>query len=450
MSVPSLREFPTWEPLLWLLWDANEERLAEPGGYVTGQIARWGWSLPTRPGRATQAEFDLMREMTGRLSEAGIEVIAFIAEISTEGRAVLRLIDPNPAVSPGIGNSHPGALLLVEGAVPAPWRRLPEPSPGAAPAPSADPARLERVLRERLPQAVGASEAEIAAAEERLGRELPAELRALYRVTAARYGQSEEAYADVCREADAVGCELLPLDKVYAADATSRPAPWQHAALKAVVTAPDAAVQDLVGSPGWIVFGDTGGGDRIALDLTPGPSGHVGQIIVIDHEQSVGAGLEAESLTAMVCDGTGSGGGAGTPGPSPVAHVNHASVRSVEAAAHPGLEVLSLGVCRDGERFSLAPVLGLPRLRTLTAYPGTLADPLEIGRLTGLEFLKLCPEDWRVLLDAKAVPRSLLACAVETRMHHHPLDILTLSNEILALWNRPPITRTVLEGHLAG
>nr|WP_236071745.1 SMI1/KNR4 family protein [Streptomyces polyasparticus] len=443
-----------------LLWEANWERLAEPGGFVAGQAGRWGFSLPLspsrpRPGRAAQVKdrpdkFDVMRELSGLVADAGVEEIALMAEISAGGRAVLRLMEPNTAVSAGIGSAHPGALILVEGAVPEPWRRLPEPSPGAVPAPSADPVELERLLRERLPRDVGASEAEIAAAEARLGVELPAELMALYRVTGAprRASGPEQRYEDLEQQAMAVGCELFPLDRVYVADAASRPAPWQHGATAAVHTAPDAAVQQLVGSPGWIVFGDTGGGDRIALDLTPGPGGHIGQVIVIDHEQNAGAGLVAASLTDLVCRRTSRGGG-GTEGPSPVAHVNRACLQSIEAAAHPGLEVLSLGVW-SGEPFRLAPVLGLPRLRTLSAYPGTLADPLEIGQLEHLEFLELAPEDWRVLLDAKAVPPSLKACAVETRQHHHPLEITELSNEILALWGRPPITWTTLEGDLAG
>jgi hypothetical protein len=90
----------------------------------------------------------------------------------------------------------------------------------------------------------------------------------------------------------------------------------------------------------------------------------------------------------------------------------------------------------------------LPRLRTLTAYPGTLADPLEIAKLTGLEFLELGPQEWRVLLDAGAVPRSLSAVAIEVHGNRHPLPIVAIASELLALWDRPPITQTILEGHL--
>ncbi|MFB6957682.1 hypothetical protein ACFCYB_11680 [Streptomyces sp. NPDC056309] len=189
--------------------------------------------------------------------------------------------------------------------------------------------------------------------------------------------------------------------------------------VEAVDTRSDTAVQGLVGSPGWIVFGHWDG-DRLAVDLTPGPGGHTGQVIVLIREESVGAGLIAHSLTELVLPGWGEFGPRWRADDEPptVAHVNSRGLSSVEAAAHPALEVLSIGVW-EGEPLSLEPVVDLPRLRTLRAEPGTLANPLEISRLTGLEFLELCPQDWRVLLDAGAVPRRLLAAGIEVR---HDVD----------------------------
>jgi cell wall assembly regulator SMI1 len=450
-SLPSIHDFATWEPLLRLLRVGNAERLAVPGGHVAGQIGRRGWSLPL-PGRVLQVEdmqdeFDAVERVQGALADVGLDDISFVAEMSSTGRTVLYLLTFGPAVEVGIG-PHPGSLILVEGSVPEPWRRLPDPVPGAAPAPSVDPALLERTLRERIPGATGATEAEIAAAEARLGVALPDELKVLYRVTRGRWQDWGDDYAAAERVFEAIGCQLFPLDELSIADAPSRPCEWRFAATEAVVTPPDAAVQGVVGSPGWIAFGDNGGGDRIAVDLTPGPRGHVGQLIVVDHEQNVGAALLADSLTDLVVNRhKGWYSGPRRDQPPVVARVNVGSLTSVQAAAHPRLEVLCIGVW-DGEPLSLAPVIGLPRLRTLTAYPGTLADPLEIAQLTGLEFLKLGPEEWRVLLDAGAVPRSLSAAAIEVHGNRHPLPIVAIANELLTLWDRPPITRTILEGHL--
>ncbi|MFE0774493.1 SMI1/KNR4 family protein [Streptomyces sp. NPDC058861] len=121
--------------------------------------------------------------------------------------------------------------------------------------------------------------------------------------------------------AEAVGWELLSPDRVYAADTASRPASWEHTAMNAVGTGPDATVQGLAGSPGWIVLGDTGGGDPIAFDLAPGPRGHLGQVIVMSHEENCGAELVVDSLTGLVLgrrakEGRGKG-RAERPRPSP-------------------------------------------------------------------------------------------------------------------------------------
>ncbi|MFE2291125.1 SMI1/KNR4 family protein [Streptomyces sp. NPDC059452] len=454
----SIYDFATWEPVLRLLLAGRPQRQADRSVRVEGSIGLHGWSLALErrlppPGRAAQVEdereeSDAVERVRGALADIGVDEIPFVAEIQPTGRTVLRLLGSSPAVEPGIG-TRPGALVLVDGSLAEPWRRLPDPVPGAVAAPSADPGLLERTLRERLPDVVGATEEEIAAAEARLGVTLPDELKALYRVTRARWEDFGGDYEAAERVWEAVGCDLLDLDDLYVADAPSRYCPWEFAATEAVVTPPDAPVQGLVGSPGWIVFGDNGGGDLLTVDLTPGPRGHLGQVIMLSHEERTGAALVADSLTDLVLGRTvpeepGSRHGHRPPA---VALVNIGGLKSIQAAAHPALEVLFIGVW-DGAPFSLAPVIGLPRLRTLVAYPGTLADPLEITGLTGLEFLKLGPEEWRVLLDAGAVPRSLSAAAIEVHGNPDPLPVVALANEILALWDRPRITQTVVEGDL--
>lgn len=453
--MPALHDFTTWRPLLRLLYAAHAETLTTSGGHVAGQISPGAWSVPLpyrppQPGRASQVsdsqeEFDAVGQIVEALKDNGDDGVSFVVETSSAPSGIrLHLIRLGSSAEPGVATAHPGTLLLADGALPEPVRRLPEPVPDTGPAPSADVELLQRTLRERLPRAVGASDDEIAAVEARLGVPLPAELGALYQVVRGQY----EDWDDYQQSYDTVGCELFPLGEVYVADAASRHVLWEFGAMEAVETGPEDAVQGLVGSPGWIVFGDNGGGDRIAVDLTPGPDGHVGQVIIISHEENTGAGLVADSLTDMVVHRHFHGRPVRrTERPPLVAHVNHASVPSIEAAAHPGLEVLSLGVW-EKEPLSLAPIFGLPRLRTLSAYPGTLADPREIARLTHLEYLELPPAEWRVLLDAGAVPPGLLAAGIDAhRQQDNPLQTIALANEILALYSRPPIADiTVLEG----
>ncbi|MEU9581988.1 SMI1/KNR4 family protein [Streptomyces werraensis] len=456
--MPSLHDVATWQPLLRLLRAAHADTLAEPGGHVSGQISPGAWSVPLpyrppQPGRASlvsdnQDQFDAVGLVVDALKEDGSDGVSFVVEASsTPGGVRLHLIDASSSAEPGIATAHPGTLLLADGALPEPVRRLPDPVPDAVPAESADVELLQRTLRERLPDAVGATEEEIAAAEARLGVPLPPELKALYQVVRGRH----EDWDDLRGPYDIIGCELFPLGEVYVADAASRDVLWRFGAMEAVETGPEDSVQQLVGSPGWIVFGDNGGGDRVAVDLTPGPDGHVGQVIIIGHEGNIGAGLVADSLTDMVVHRHFDGRPVPrVERPPLVAHVNHVAIPSIEAAAHPGLEVLSIGVWKK-EPVSLAPVFGLPRLRTLSAYPGALADPCEISRLTHLEYLNLPPAEWRVLLDAGAVPTGLLAAGIDAHQQRdNPLHVMALANELLALYGRPPITGiTVLEGAAA-
>jgi hypothetical protein len=67
---------------------------------------------------------------------------------------------------------------------------------------------LERLLRERLPDAVGVTDAQIAAAQDHLGVALPAELVTLYRITQGG-GRDDDDHAE------AVHCRLLPIDRSW-------------------------------------------------------------------------------------------------------------------------------------------------------------------------------------------------------------------------------------------
>ncbi|WP_058043940.1 SMI1/KNR4 family protein [Streptomyces roseifaciens] len=228
-------------------------------------------------------------------------------------------------------------LVLVDSSVPEPWRRLPDPTPEATPAPPADLELLERTLRERLPDSIGATDEEVAATGTRLGVTLPDEVKVLYRVTRARWEDWADDYKAAHRVTQAIGCELSSLEYLHSVDGAARHSHWALPETKAVITPPDAAVQGLVGSPRWIVFGGNGG-DGLPIDLTPGPRGHVGQLVLVDHEQSIGAELVADSLTDLILGRVRKERRIPRGDRLPVvAGVGNGGVPTVEAAAHPDL-----------------------------------------------------------------------------------------------------------------
>ncbi|MEV7547840.1 SMI1/KNR4 family protein [Streptomyces sp. NPDC089915] len=439
-----LRDFVIWEPVLRLLLAADAEGSAGRTRRVEGRISRHTWRLDL-PDGLPSAEMRVVEDLRRSFDSCGLGEMLFAAEVQPDGSTTLHLAWASLARTRGFPDL--AVLTLVDGVLPEPWRRLPDPVPGAAPAPSADLELLERTLRERLPDAVGATEEEIAATEARLGVTLSDELKVLYRVTRARWDWEDfhEDYEEADRVNTAVGCELSSLEELYSVDAARRHSSWSYGATDAVHCPPDAAVQGLAGSPGWIVFGSNGG-DELAVDLTPGPGGHTGQVILVSHETNLGADLIADSLTDFVLDRT-KDERCLTGSPPAVARVRAGSLESIQAAAHPALEVLSID-SSDGAPFSLAPLSGLTRLRALTAGPGVLSDPPEIAGLVGLEYLELPVQEWRVILDAAAVPRTLLAAAIKVQRDEDPLSVAALADEILALWDRTQIVQTVLEGNL--
>jgi len=305
-----------------------------------------------------------------------------LVRIAPDGHTV---VTPAPesssaAIHRDYGINTAGHVVLVNGAVPEPGRREAEEFPGTGPAPSSDPELLERVLRERMPDAVGATDEELAALEARLGIPLPAELRAVLSVTGARYGDygpygQDDRYDRYDRDTEALGgLELFGIDEIERASVADvrKGMPFDMLAKVAVVTRDDSAVQGLLGSSKWIV---------------------------------------ADSLTDLVLGRTHPHPDA-DPGEEPpvVVTVNGREHWTVEEAATDQLEVLRL--IHGATASDLGPLAGLPRLRTLEAEPGPIADPLAIARLEHLEYLLVGLDEWNALLAADAVPDSLLAAGI--------------------------------------
>lgn len=185
-----LRDFETWAPLLEYL--REEEKLggrdSKPGGLLEGEIGQHGWSIPRfrhrqNPGRAAvETQRAAIRREADALTEAGGSSVSFSARTApvmpagddqaARSRVALRVRVFSPAEQqyPGLNYEFfPRVVSLVDVPVLEPWRREPDPVPGARPAPTADPGLVKRTMRERLPGATGATDEEIAACERRLG-----------------------------------------------------------------------------------------------------------------------------------------------------------------------------------------------------------------------------------------------------------------------------------------
>jgi cell wall assembly regulator SMI1 len=441
-----LYEFDTWAPMLRIVRQANPTT-RQWGSYIGPDTH--ALPLPDASAASLAQMSDALVPIRQALKAAGKDEISFTVRIAENGHAVV-----TPRADPldvGIHREF-GYVVLSEQVAPLPGLHEPRTYPGRGPAPSADPQRLERILRERMPDAVGASDKELDDLEERLGVQLPAELRAVLRVTRGNeddygpYGEDPRHESDL----EALGgIALFGLDGIERASKADvrKGMPLDDLARAAVITRSDSAVQGLVDSPNWIVIGDHGGGsgDWVAIDLSPGPAGHIGQLVVLDHEYDIGADLIAESWTELVVNGE-----VDPPspalrlGPPEVVMMNGTDDTTVEAAANDELEVLEL---YQGEPADLTPLVGLPRLRTLIAEQGSVADPLVIGDLTNLTYLELGTDDWRTLLDAGAVPSTLTGAAISGfRPDCSKVD--AIYRDLMNLWGVSSPTDVTIEGDL--
>ncbi|MFE1317880.1 SMI1/KNR4 family protein [Kitasatospora phosalacinea] len=340
----------------------------------------------------------------------------------------------------------------------------------AVPHPSADPAlaveRLHALLRQDAEERGEAAELRppvteerLAAVERRLGRALPADLRALYR----------EADGDGGREVLG-GYAWLPIG--WRADAPDS-APdrewfdWRHQWDKVVFDArPAHTVRRRTAHPGWIPIATTYDGDYIAVDLAPAADGHHGQVIEIGTTFEDGPGLLAPSVTAWLGrllelpgaeppdeerqqlvvstldDGL-------TPrtqavhlndAPSPVdlaplattrlrrLHLNRCATADLSPLAALPLEDLQVGLTagadlapltghprlaslavRADHPVDLAPLRTLPALRALDLSGCPAADPAPLAELPGLRYLALTSPQWDALAAAGRLPTNLAA-----------------------------------------
>ncbi|MGW8431088.1 SMI1/KNR4 family protein [Curtobacterium citreum] len=142
-----------------------------------------------------------------------------------------------------------------------------------------------------------ATEADLTAAETHLGRQLPADVRALYLL---HNGQHQYTPADPRFAAGLfAGQPLLPLPDLMLN--------WdQWAGFEAqedmdefAASNPEGFVQPKYSTRGWIPLTHDGSGNHIGVDLNPGPAGATGQVITFGADDDAHQVL-APSLTSYL------------------------------------------------------------------------------------------------------------------------------------------------------
>ncbi|MEU4361539.1 SMI1/KNR4 family protein [Promicromonospora sp. NPDC023987] len=406
MWIVRLTDWQTWEPFVDAL-----RRSAPPSTEVSefvGTVGRGAWQGRYLDDGDADIRRDHYRELARAAARSGDrgpkadldDALRAIAELTPDAEQLVRvraaarshddaveLVALPPAVVSG--SSAPLLEVVLEpGALPRQYLELIEPVPGAAPAPSADPDAVTRVIRDRMPDAVGAAPEAIAAASAGLpdGIDLPEEVRALY--AAAGSGSlklpPEEGLFG--------GFEIVPLNDSLLREAflpAARFDTWTADAATFASEDPAGRVQAAIGSPLWFPVGSDGAGNVYAVDLAPGVNGHVGQVVLLDHETRAGAVYRAESLAALLV-------GRRT---------------SLDKLGQRG------GVDRRG---------GEPERQD--------------------EFLNLDPAEWVERLDAGTVPSTLKAAGLVPDRTHPPAltDAISAANRLLDLRGLAPIEVTRL------
>jgi cell wall assembly regulator SMI1 len=410
MLAVSLTEWQTWEPFVDAL-RRSAPRGTEVSEFV-GTVGGGAWQgrylddgdadvrrehyrklaheAARTGGRGPKADLDDALRAIADLAPDAEQHVRVVAG-ARPGEDVVELVTLPPAVV--FGPVTPILEVVLEpGALPMQYLATIAPQPGAAAAPSADPDAVARVVADRMPDAVGATPDEIAAAQAALpgGARLPEEVRALY----ATAGSGSLKLA--AEEGLFGGFEIVPLSGSFLREAflpAARFSTWTADAGTFAPEDPAGRVQAAIGSPLWFPVGTDGAGNVYAVDLAPAANGHVGQVVFLDHELRAGAAYRAESIAALLA------------GRTPVL---------------------------DQRGDALEPPEG-DSDRETSSQPSS-----------GVEFLNLNPDAWAELLDAGTVPTTLKAAGLLPDRANPPAltEAIAVANRLLDLQGLSPIEVT--------
>ncbi|MEU3574356.1 SMI1/KNR4 family protein [Kitasatospora sp. NPDC036755] len=146
---------------------------------------------------------------------------------------------------------------------------------------------------ETLPPPV--TEAALADAERRLGRPLPADLRALYLFADGSGDDASGLFGNL---------DWIPLARLVAANADLREPVWtgwqNHWDAVVLDAAPPDTVRRCHEHPGWLPFATADDGNYLAVDMSPAPAGRPGQVIEIGRDHYDGPLHVCDSVTSLL------------------------------------------------------------------------------------------------------------------------------------------------------
>ncbi|MEU7909022.1 SMI1/KNR4 family protein [Actinoplanes sp. NPDC049118] len=363
--------------------------------------------------------------------------IAVRVLVTHGGAARVDIVAGAPQVSFGMGGGILESVLLVADSDPEPYRRLPERCDGVGPSPDADPDAVRALVRGILPDAEPATGSALAAAETALGIALPEDVRALYLTAGAGDLVLPATGSDLF-----YGMSIVALDDAAAREylePRARYGSWPDGAIEVVAADPQLRVQALAASPAWFVVGDDFGGNLLVVDLRPGPRGHVGQVLYVDHEIPAGARWLAPSLTELL---THRPGGPASLGPEGGLVCRVGPRGRTVADVGPEAEVLFVGAAP--EPVDLAALAGHRGIRTLVVNRSAAVANLDVvTSLPALEYLECDVPRWQQLLGSGRVPPTLLSAGMNGRADWAAsVDVV---DALLALWGRPRLEVTKVE-----
>ncbi|GGN18802.1 hypothetical protein FHR83_004030 [Actinoplanes campanulatus] len=243
------------------------------------------------------------------------------------------------------------------------------------------------------------------------------------------------------------GMSIVALDDAAAREflePRSRYGSWSDGAIEVVVPDPAERVQPLAASPAWVAVGDDFGGNLLVVDLEPGPRGHVGQVLYVDHEIPAGARWLAPSLTELL---TGRPSEPAELGPEGGLVVRVGPRGRTVADVRPDTEVVVVSAAP--EPADLSGLAGNKTIRTLVvSHSATVTNLDVVTTLPGLEYLELGTASWQQLLRTDRVPPTLQAAGMQGRADWG--TTVEVVDALLARWDRPRIDVTRIRVSPAG